>query len=185
MNGPRGCATRSSRSWARQQGHAGFDRGDLHGQPRAWRDRDPVHIGADCRRPARGRQPQSAAADLLSVRTCCHSRARGPEQHQDAVTRFARVRNILRGLLTVIVFGMAVASAERTHRAARRSRSRVRSQDAPRRARRPFHDWQLEPRGQAQIGDALAAWTERRGIDVLLLQEVGIPRPAARPSSPR
>src|SRR5262245_40690037 len=27
--------------------------------------------------------------------------------------------------------------------------------------------------GKAQIGDALAEWTDRRGIDILLLQEVG------------
>ena len=31
----------------------------------------------------------------------------------------------------------------------------------------------LNLHGKAQIGDALAEWTERRGIDILLLQEVG------------
>ena len=39
----------------------------------------------------------------------------------------------------------------------------------------------LNLHGEAQIGDTLAAWAERRGIDVLLLQEVGHPEVDGEP----
>jgi len=92
------------------------------------------------------------------------------------VTRFARVRNILRGLLTVIVFGMAVASAGAdAPRCAPFAVTRQEPATPPDAPAGPFTIGSLNLAGKAQIGDALAAWTERRGIDVLLLQEVGHP----------
>ena len=92
------------------------------------------------------------------------------------MTRFARVRNIHRCLLTGIFFGMAMASAGAEAPpcapfAVARQEPGTRT-DAP---ARPFTIGSLNLAGKAQIGDALAAWAERRGIDVLLLQEVGHP----------
>jgi endonuclease/exonuclease/phosphatase family metal-dependent hydrolase len=52
----------------------------------------------------------------------------------------------------------------------------VARQEVPARTGVPAHVitvGSLNLAGKAQIGDALAEWTERRGIDVLLLQEVG------------
>jgi len=92
------------------------------------------------------------------------------------VTRLARVRTILRCLLSGIVFGMAVASAGAE--APRCAPFAVTRQEPGTRTDAPaglFTIGSLNLAGKAQIGDALAAWTERRGIDVLLLQEVGHP----------
>jgi endonuclease/exonuclease/phosphatase family metal-dependent hydrolase len=86
------------------------------------------------------------------------------------------VTNILRGVLAGSFFGMTVASAGAE--APRCAPFTVTHHEAGTRTdppARPFTVGSLNLAGKAQIGDALTAWTESRGIDVLLLQEVGDP----------